>query len=49
MIPRLLDPGNEHDYVWADLAYSGQYFVELMRLGGFESLIRKEGGHNLTR
>jgi IS5 family transposase len=39
MLPRLLDPENEHDYVWADSAYSGECFADLLSLGGFESLI----------
>jgi len=41
MLPRLLDPKNEHDYVWADSAYSGECFEALLGLGGFESLIHE--------
>jgi hypothetical protein len=43
MLPRLLDLENEHDCVWADSAYSGECFEELLSLGGFESLIREKG------
>ena len=43
MLPRLLDPENEHDYVCADSAYSGECFEELLRLGKFESLIHEKG------
>jgi hypothetical protein len=34
MLPRLLDPENEHDYVWADSAYSGECFESLLSRGG---------------
>jgi hypothetical protein len=46
MLPRLLDPENEHDYVWADSAYSDAYFEELLSLGKFESLIHEKGARN---
>jgi IS5 family transposase len=46
ILPRLLDPENEHDYVWADSAYSGQCFEDLLSLGGFESLIHEKGARN---
>jgi IS5 family transposase len=46
MLPRLLDPENEHDYVWADSAYSGECFEELLSLGKFESLIHEKGARN---
>jgi IS5 family transposase len=46
MLSRLLDPTNEHDYVWADSAYSGECFEELLCLGGFESLIHEKGARN---
>jgi IS5 family transposase len=46
MLPRLLDPENEHDYVWADSAYSGERFDDLLSLGGFESLIHEKGARN---
>jgi IS5 family transposase len=46
MLPRLLDPENEHDYVWADSAYSGECFEDLLSLGGFESLIHEKGARN---
>ena len=46
MLPRLLDPENEHDYVWADSAYSGECFEDLWSLGGFENLIHQKGARN---
>jgi hypothetical protein len=46
MLPMLLDPENEDDYVWADSAYSGQCFEDLLSLGGFESRIHKKGSRN---
>jgi IS5 family transposase len=46
MLPLLLDPENEHDYVWADSAYSGECFDDLLSLGGFESLIHEKGARN---
>jgi hypothetical protein len=46
MLPFLLDPENEHDYVWADSAYSGECFDALLSLGGFESLIHEKGARN---
>jgi transposase, IS5 family len=33
-------------YVWADSAYSGECFEELLSLGGFESLIHEKGARN---
>ncbi len=36
----------QHDYVWADFAYSGECFEELLSLGGFESLIQEKGVRN---
>ena len=44
MLAQLLDP--EHDYVWADSAYSGECFEDLLSLGGFESLIHEKGSRN---
>ena len=46
MLRRLLDPENEHDHVWADSAYSGECFEDLLSLGGFESLIHEKGARN---
>lgn len=46
MLPRLLDPENEHDYVWADSAFLGKCFENLLSLGGFESLIHEKGTRN---
>ena len=46
MLPRLLDPENEHDHVWADSAYSGECFEDLLSLRGFESLIHEKGSRN---
>jgi len=42
MLPMLLDPENQDDYVWADSAYSGQCFEDLLSLGGFESRIHEK-------
>jgi IS5 family transposase len=46
MLPRLLDPVNQHDYVWADSGYSDECFEELLSLGGFESLIHEKGARD---
>ena len=46
ILPRLLDPENEHDYIWADSAYSGDCFEDILSLGGFESLIHEKGARN---
>jgi len=43
MLPRLLDPENVHDYVWADSAYSDEGIEYLLSLGGIESLIQEKG------
>jgi len=45
-VPRLLDPENEHDYIWADSAYSGGCFEELLNLGKVENLIHEKGARN---
>jgi transposase, IS5 family len=29
ILPSLLDPENEHDFVWTDSAYSGESFEQL--------------------
>jgi hypothetical protein len=46
MLPYLPDSENKHDYVWADSAYSGEFFEALLNLGGFESLIHEKGARN---
>ena len=46
MFPRLLDPENENEYVWADSAYSSECLEELRNLGKFESLIHKKVDRN---
>ena len=46
MLPRLLDSDNEHDFVWADSAYSVASLENLLKLGGFESLIHEKGARN---
>ena len=46
MLPMLLDPENQDDFVWADSAYSGECFEDLLRLGGFESCIHEKGTRN---
>ena len=44
MLPMLIDPENIDDYVWADTAYAGECFQNLLILGGFESCIHEKGG-----
>ena len=46
MLPRLIDPENEHVYVWSDSAYSGECFEDLLSFDGFESLIHEKGARN---
>jgi hypothetical protein len=46
MLPHLLDPENEQDYVWAASAYTGECFEELPKLGKLESLIHEIGARN---
>jgi len=46
MLERLLNPEKEHDYGWADSAYAGEFYEELLNLGAFESLIHKRGARN---
>jgi len=46
MLPLLLDPENDDDYVWADSAHFGEYFDDLLSLGGFESLIHEKVARN---
>jgi len=46
MLPRLLDPENVHDYVWADSAYSDESIEYLLSLCGIESLIHEKGARN---
>ena len=46
MPQRLLDSENQHDFDWADSAYSGKCFEELLSLGGFESLIHEKRARN---
>jgi transposase, IS5 family len=46
MRPRLLDPENVHDYVWADSAYIGESLEDPLNLGRFERLIHEKGARN---
>ena len=46
MLPMLLDPENHDDYVWADSAYAGECFEDLLSLGVFESRIHEKGSRN---
>ena len=46
MLPMLLDPENLDDFVWADSAYSGECFEDLLRHGGFESYIHEKDARN---
>jgi len=43
MLPMLLDPENQDDYVWADSTYSGERFKDLLSLAGFENRIHEKG------
>jgi IS5 family transposase len=46
ILPRLLDLDKEHDSAWADSAYSGECFEDLLSLGRFESLIHEKVARN---
>jgi IS5 family transposase len=46
MPPMLLDPENYDDYVWADSAYAGECFEDLLSLGRFECRIHEKGSRN---
>ena len=46
MIARLLDPENEHEFAWANSAYSGEPIRGLLGLAGYESLIHEKGVRN---
>ena len=43
----LLGQENQDDYFWADSAYSGKYFEDLLSPDGFETRI-DEGSHAIT-
>ena len=42
MLPMLLDPENSDNYIWADFAYAGMCFEDLLNLGGFESFVHEK-------
>ena len=42
MLPMLLDPENSDNYVWADSAYAGERFEDLLILGGLQSCIHEK-------
>ena len=46
MLPMLLDPENQDDYVWADSAYSSERFKDLLSLAGFKNRIHEKGSKN---
>jgi len=46
MLPQLLDPDNEHDYVCGNSADSGEYFEDLLSLDRLDSLIHEKGARN---
>ncbi len=46
MLPMLLDPENHDDYIWADSAYSGEHFKDLLSLAGFENRIHDKDSRN---
>ena len=41
-----LDPENHVDYVWADSAYSGERFKDLLSLAGFKNRIHEKVSRN---
>ena len=46
MLSMLLDSGNQNDYVWVNSAYSGERFMDLLRLAGFQNRIHEKGSRN---
>ena len=46
MLPMLLDPENTDTYDWADPAYAGACFEDLLNLGGLETCIHEKGSRN---
>ena len=46
LLPALLDPDNQADVVWADSAFAGKKFDELLDLAGFENNIHAKGSRN---
>lgn len=43
----VVTPANIHDdYLWADSAYSGEHFKDLLSLDGFENRIHEKGAKN---
>jgi len=46
VLPMLLDPGIQDNYIWADFPYSGPCVVDLLSLGGFECRIHEKGSRN---
>ena len=43
IVPMLLAPKNNDDYVWADSAFAGECFENLLSLGGLESRNHEKG------
>ncbi|WP_255102034.1 MULTISPECIES: IS5 family transposase [unclassified Synechococcus] len=43
MIPRVLDPVNRDDFVWADSGYAGARYEDGLEMTGFESRIHEKG------
>ena len=46
ILPILLAPKNHDDYVWADSAYSGERFINLLSLAGFGNRIHEKGSRS---
>ena len=46
MFPRLLDPGNQQNFFWADSADSRAHLQDLLELAGFDKLINANGSQN---
>ena len=42
MLQIFLDPENQEGYVWAESAYSGNHFKDLLSLAEFEDMIHEK-------
>ena len=46
MLPMLMDPENQNDYVCADSAYSGEHFNNVLSLARFKNRVHEKGSRN---
>ena len=46
MLPAMLDPTNDSDFVWGDSAYLDLHFDEFLKAAGFQSRIHEKGTRN---